>query len=120
MIDRVLHIGHRFSDQYDKALLQRAAEVYISKGNAAVVPHLMQTENLAAADAQTLAQKINREMLNLNRQVLLSYSVALAVFLFIVFFSIRAEGYVFAGLFLLPALRIIYSMLKFVKRNKLR
>ena len=119
MVDRILHIGHRFAKAYDKALLQRAAEVYITNGKAAVVPHLIQRENMEAAEAATLAQNIHAEMLNVNRQVLLYYVVMLSIFLVIVGFSLHAHSYIFAGVFALPALAILYSLLKFIRRNAL-
>jgi hypothetical protein len=120
MVDRILHIGHRFSDQYNKELLQRAAEVYIKNGPAAVVPHLVTVEKLDAAEAETLAQNINREMININRQVLLLYVVIFSIFAVIAYFSFRTYSYVFGGFFALPALLILRSMIKFMRRNKLK
>lgn len=120
MVDRVLHIGHRFANEYDKELLQRAAEVSIYKGPAAVVPYLTNTERLDAGEAEALAQKINAELRNVNRQVLLQYSVILLVFLTIVVFSLISDSYIFAGLFALPALLLLYSMFRFVRRNRLK
>src|SRR5215207_2683123 len=115
MVDRILHIGHRFSNVYDKELLQRAAQVYIYKNPAAVVPHLITVEKLDTAAAETLAQDINREMIKVNRSVVLQYAVILLIFLFIVGFSLATQSYIFGGIFLVPALFILYSMVKFIR-----
>jgi hypothetical protein len=119
MVDRVLHIGHRFAKEYDKVLLQRAAEVYIKSGKNAVAPHLVNTEKWTAADAENLAKKIHTEMVRVNRGILLYYSSILAIFFLIAGFSLSTESYIFAALFLLPAVRILYSFIKFIRRNPL-
>jgi hypothetical protein len=50
----------------------------------------------------------------------LYYISILAIFLLIAGFSISTESYIFAALFLLPALRILYSFIKFIRRNPLQ
>jgi hypothetical protein len=120
MIDRILHIGHRFSSQYNKELLQRAAEVYLNNGYTAVTPHLVDVEKLPPAEAAALAQKINKEMISVNRQVLLLYVVMFCIFAFIAYVSFRVYSFVFGAFFAIPALFILRSMIKFIRRNKLQ
>lgn len=120
MIDRILHIGHKFAGDYNKELLQRAAEVYIYKGPGAVVAHLTETEKMDAVAAQVLAQKIAAEMQSVNRAMLLQYLVALLVFLTVVAFGLISRSYVFAAFFAVPAAALLYSMIKFLRRNKLQ
>jgi hypothetical protein len=120
MVDRILHIGHHFAHEYDKELLQGAAEVYIKNGKGAVAPYLVNTGEWTAADAEKLSRKIHVEMVRVNRSILLYYSSILAIFLLIAGFSISTESYIFAALFLLPALRILYSFIKFIRRNPLQ
>lgn len=120
MVDRILHIGHKFSNSYNKDLLQRAAEVAIYKGPAAVAPHLAGVEKLNVAEAQDLAQKINAELLTVNRSVLLQYGVMLLPFLTIAVFSLNTRSYIFGSFFALPACLLLYSMIKFIRRNKLK
>lgn len=119
MVDRILHIGFKLSNGYSKELLQRAAEVYIYKGRAAVVPHLVNVEKLEPDEAQQLAQKIDTEMRKVNRQVLLQYSVMAVVFIVLVVAGYFSQSYVFAGLFAIPALWLLYSLFKFLRRNPL-
>ena len=120
MVDRILHIGHKFSGGYNKDLLQRTAEVAVYKGPAAVAPHLAKVEKLDAAEAQELAQKINAELLKVNRSVLLQYIVVLIPFVTIVGFSLNTQSYIFGGFFALPACLLLYSMIKFIRRNNLK
>lgn len=120
MVDRILHISHKFANEYDKALLQRTAEIYIYKGPSAVVPHLVNIEKLTTPDAAMLAGKIHAEMRKVNRSVLLQYSVILLIFITIVVFSLSSRSYIFAAFFAVPALLLFYSMIKFLRRNKLR
>lgn len=120
MVDRILHISHKFAGEYNKDLLQRAAEVAVYKTPAATVSHLMEKEKMGPADAQALAQKIQSELLKVNRAVLLQYAVILTVFSVVVFFGVMSRSYVFAALFALPAVALLYSMLKFIRRNPFR
>jgi len=120
MIDRILHIGHKFSGEYNKELLQRTAEVYIYKGPGAVVPHLTEKENMDSDAAQALVQKIVAEMRNVNRAVLLQYLVLLLVFLTVVAFGLISRSYIFATFFAVPAIALLYSMIKFLRRNPIR
>jgi len=119
MVDRILHIGYKLSGEYNKELLQRAAEVYIYKGPATVVPHLINVEKLEPVEAEKLAQKINAEMRNVNRQVLLQYGVIATIFIALVVAGLFSQSYIFAGLFALPALLTLYSLFKFIRCNKL-
>jgi hypothetical protein len=119
MVDRILHIGHKFANQYNKELLQRAAEVYIYKGPAAVVPHLVNAEKMEAPEAEALAQKIAAELQKVNQQVLLQYVVILSIFMVLVVAGLVSESYIFAAFFAVPALFFIYSLIKFLRRNKL-
>lgn len=120
MVDRILHISHKFAGEYNKELLQRAAEVCVYKGPAAVVPHLIETEKMEAADAQTLAQKIATELRKVNRAVMLQYIVILGIFVTLAGAGLFSQSYIFAAFFAVPGLLILYSMLKFIKRNKLQ
>lgn len=120
MVDRILHISHKFAGEYDKELLQRAAEIYIYKGPSAVVPHLVNIEKRTTPDAEVLAGKIHAEMRKVNRQVLLQYGVVLLVFTTVAVFSLTSRSYIFAALFIVPALLLFYSLLKFLRRNNLR
>ena len=121
MVDRILHIGYKLSGTYNKELLQRAAEVYIYKGRSCrVVPHLTTKEAMPPAEAEALAEKIDVEMRKVNRQVLLQYAVIATIFIRLTlagFFS--RLPYIFAGLFAIPALLLLYSLFKFVRRNTL-
>lgn len=120
MVDRVLHIGHKFSGEYDKELLQRAAEIAVYKGPAALLSHLTDTEKMNAGEATALAQKINTELRSVNRSVLLQYAVILLVFITIVVFSLSSQSYIFAAFFALPALLLLRSLVKFLRRSKLK
>lgn len=119
MVDRILHIGFKLSNGYSKELLQRAAEVYIYKGPAAVVPHLVNVEKLEPDEAQQLAQKIDVEMRKINRQVLLQYGVISLIFIVLVLAGFFSQSYIFAGIFAIPALLFLYSLFKFIRRNPL-
>jgi hypothetical protein len=119
MVDRILHIGHKLSADYNKDLLQRAAEVYIYKGPAAVVPHLVEKENLQTPEAEVLARKLDAEMRKVNRQVVLQYGVIAAVFTSLVVAGLFSRGYIFAAFFAIPMLLLLRSLFKFVKRNTL-
>lgn len=120
VVDRILHIGHKFSGAYNKELLQRAAEVCIYKGPAALTAHLTEVEKLDAADAQKLTQNIVAELRSVNRSILWQYAVALLVLLTVVVFSLNARSYIFAAFFALPALLLLRSALKFLRRNRLQ
>jgi len=120
MVDRILHIGYKLSPEYDKELLHRAAQIYIYKSPAAVVPYLVANEKMEAATADVLFKKIDVEMRKVNRQVLLQYSVITVFFLILVIAGLTSQSYIFAGLCALPALRLLYSTLRFVRRNPLR
>ena len=119
MVDRILEIGHKLSPTYDKELLHRAAQLYIYKGPAAVVPYLTATEKMETPEAEILFQKIDIEMRKVNRQVLLQYSVFAAIFIVLVVAGLFSQSYIFAAVFALPALRLIYSTLRFIRRNTL-
>jgi hypothetical protein len=120
MIDRILHISHKFAGEYNKELLQRAAEIYIYKGPGAVVRHLAETEKMEAAAAQVLTQKIAAEMRNVNRSMLLQYLVILLIFLTVAVFGLISRSYIFAAFFALPSALLLYSMIKFLRRNPIR
>lgn len=119
MVDRILHIGYKLSGEYNKELLQRAAEVYIYKGPQAVVPHLMTKENMQAPQAEELSRKLDQEMRKVNRQVLLQYSVITIIFFALVLAGLFSGSYIFAAFFALPTMLFLYSMFKFVRRNTL-
>lgn len=119
MVDRILHIGYKLSGDYNKELLQRAAEVYIYKGPQAVAPHLLTKENMNVTDAEQLARKIDVEMRKVNRQLLLQYGVIAAVFTVLVALGFSSESYIFAALFAVPLLLLLRSLFKFVRRNTL-
>lgn len=117
MVDRILHIGHKFSSSYSKEVLQRAAEVYIYKGPKAVVPHLTEQENMNVAEAEALAQKIDAELRQVNRNVLLQYGVITVIFLALALAGFFSRSYVFAAVFAVPVLLLLRSLFKFVRRN---
>ena len=119
MIDRILHIGHKFGGSYNKELLQRAAELYIYKGPNAVVPHLTEKENMDSAEAHILVQKIAAEIRKVNRAVLLQYLVVLLIFFTVSVFGLISRSYAFAAFFAVPAALLLYSLIKFLRRNKL-
>jgi hypothetical protein len=119
MVDRILHIGYKLSGTYNKELLQRAAEVYIYKGRSAVVPHLTTKEAMPPAEAETLAEKIDIEVRKVNRQVLLQYAVIAIIFITFMLAGFFSRSYIFAGIFAIPALLVLYSLYKFVRRNTL-
>ena len=119
MVDRILHIGYKLSAEYNKELVQRAAEICIYKGPAAVVAHLVNKEKLEPREAEQLAQKINIEMRKVNRQVLLQYAVIVTIFIVLVVAGFYSQSYVFAGLCAVPLVLLLYSLLKFLRRNKL-
>lgn len=120
MVDRILHIGHKLAGAYDTALLHRAAEVYIYKGPGAVVPHLTTTENMAAPEAEILAQKIAAEMRAVNRQVLLQYGALAVIFITLLLAGLFSQSYIFAGIFALPLLLLVRSAVTFIRRNPIR
>ena len=120
MVDRILNIGYKLSGTYDKELLQRAAEVYIYKGPAAVVPHLVNTEKLEPENAAQLFKDIDIEMRKVNRQVLLQYLVFAIIFIVLVLAGYFSQSYIFAALFALPLLRVLYSAIRFIRRNPFR
>lgn len=120
MVDRILHIGYKLSGEYNKELLHRAAQVYIYKSPAAVVHYLTSTEKLEPTEAETLFKKIDAEMRKVNRQVLLQYVVFTIIFLVLVAAGFFSESYIFAALFALPLLRVLYSLIRFIRRNPLR
>lgn len=119
MVDRILHISHTFSKEYNTELLQRAAEVALSKGPNAVAPHLVAVEKLNTDEAAVLSQKINGELRKINRQVLLQYLVPVIFFGMIVVLGVMTRSYILAGVFLVPVLLVLYSLQKFVRRNSL-
>jgi hypothetical protein len=119
MVDRILHIGYKLSDTYNKELLQRAAEVYIYKGPKAVSPFLVAKENMTAPEAESLVQKIDKEMRKVNRQVLLQYAVADVIFVALVAAGLFSRSYIFAAFFAVPALLFLRSLIKFLRRNPL-
>ena len=119
MVDRILHIGYKLSGVYNKELLQRAAEVYIYKGPAAVVPHLTSNENMAPDEAAALAQKIDVELRRVNRGMVLQYSVGLLIFMVLMLAGLFSESYIFAGFFFIPALLLLRSLFRFVRRKAL-
>jgi hypothetical protein len=119
MVDRILHIGYKLSGAYNKELLQRAAEVYIYKGPSAVVPHLTAKEAMTPAEAEDLAKKIDVEMRKVNRQVVLQFVVIATIFIGFMLAGLFSRSYIFAGIFALPALLVLYSLFKFVRRNTL-
>lgn len=120
MVDRILHIGYKFSSEYDKELLHRAAQVYVYKRPAAVVPYLVDTEKLEPAKAESLFKKMDVEMRKVNRQVLLQYSVISLLFMGLVVAGLTSQSYIFAGLLALPTLRLLYSTVRFIRRNPVR
>ena len=119
MVDRILHIGYKLSGVYNKELLQRTAEVYIYKGPDAVVPYLTTREGMTQADAAVLAGKIAVEMRKANRSVLLQYGIGLLIFVVFMLAGVFSQSYIFAGFFAIPALLLLYSLFKFVRRNPL-
>lgn len=119
MVDRILHIGYKLSGDYNKDLLQRAAEVYIYKGPQAVVPHLITKENMAPPEAEALARKIDVELRKLNRSVLLQYGVGLLVFVAFLIAGLFSQSYIFAAFAGIPILLLLWSLIKFVRRNTL-
>ena len=119
MVDRILHIGYKLSGEYNKELVQRATEIYIYKGPDAVVPHLVNKEKMVPAEAEGLAQKINVEMRNVNRQVLLQYSMIATIFIVLLVAGLFSRSYIFTGIIAVPTLMLLYSLLKFLRRNTL-
>jgi len=119
MVDRILHIGYKLSDSYNKELVQRAAEVSVYKGADAVVPYLVTKENMAPAEAETLAQKIEVLLRKLNRSVLLQYGIGLLIFASLLIAGLFSQSYIFAGVNAIPMLLLLRSLFKFVRRNRL-
>lgn len=119
MVDRILHIGHKLAPRYNKEIVQRATEIAINKGVAAVVPFLTETEKWEPIEAAKLAGEIATELRRVNRQVLLLYAIIALFFLVLLLSGLYSRSFIFAGLFALPVLKLLHSIYRFVRRNVL-